>query len=694
MDIPDKISGLPRCWVVFGFLLGLIFFIYGNTFNASWHLDDYANIIDDPRLHLTDLTVESLSQATESFLQTPRDARPLARLTFALNWYFGGNSLFGYHLTNISIHAVTALLLFLTIANLLKLERTGGITRQYRYTIALLAAILWSFNPIQTQAVTYIVQRMAALATLFYVLAIYLYVNARTADNPSRKAVQFIGCLVSAVCAVASKENTATLPISLLLVDFLFIRNSDSKKAQIIFWGTTIFAGFIIFGLGVLIFFRGDPASLLNYNFRPFSPVERLLTEPRIILYYLSQIFYPVPTRLSIEHDVVVSTSLSSPWTTLPAIAGVLLLIGTGIYFSRRQPLLSLALLFFFLNHVIESSIIGLELMFEHRNYLPSLFLFVPIAAAIVGLLKHYRRKSRLLHAAIVGFVILLITGFGTGTYIRNLAWKTEKSLWEDAIAKAPHSGRAWHNLALSHYVPTGQYDKAMVLYRKALKLEKNNVQQESIILSNMAAVHYHRGDYDQAAKYWRKALVNHGNNPQIKYLLCLALIHTGDYDTAAAYLNDLVMKYPARFEANNLSGIVALLQGRYHEGLSHFKNGLRLQRSPGSVLINIGAAQSLAGNFIRAEWFFKVYLANRPDAKIALLWLMQNALNRGQLDQADKYLKRLHRLATKEELLSWFRHSFDGKLYQDNTLMPEITGTVRDRLVRQPQRSSSLRTY
>ncbi len=693
MNLPDQTSGVPRCWMVFGLLVGLIFVIYGNTYNASWHLDDYANIVDDPRLRLPDLKIESLSQAVASFLQSPRDARPLARLTFAMNWYVGRYDPFGYHLVNISIHALTAFLLFLTVADLLNLGAFDNKSRQHRYAIALLSAILWSVNPIQTQSVTYIVQRMAALAALFYLLAIYLYIKFRASDNSRRKAILIIGCIVSTICAVASKENAATLPLALLLVEFLFFRISASKKSNLIFWCTAIFIGLLIFGLGVLIFFRGDPTGLFNYNFRHFSPVERLLTEPRIILYYLSQILYPVPTRLSIEHDVVVSTSLITPWTTLPAIAGVLVLISLGIYFARKRPLISLALLFFFLNHVIESSIIGLELIFEHRNYLPSLFLFVPVAIAVIKLLDHYRGQRRVIHAAILSFVILLMFGFGSGTYIRNLAWKTERSLWEDASAKAPHSGRAWHNLALSHYVPTGQYDKAMLLYRKALKLEKNNVQQESIILSNMAALHYQRGKYRPAAKYWRQTLARRGNNPRIKYLLSLALIQAGDYNAAAAYLNDLVMKYPDRFKVNNLSGIVALFQGRFRAGLTHFKSGLKLQSPPGSVLINIGAAHSLDGNFNRAEWFFKTYLAKQPDAKIAVLWLIQNDLKRGRSHQADKYLKRLHQLATKEDLLSWLSRGVKGKLYRDDTVVPEVAFTVRDRLVRQLRRSSSLRT-
>ena len=172
--------------MVFGLLVGLIFIIYGNTYDASWHLDDYANIVDDPRLRLPDLKVESLSQAVASFLQSPRDARPLVRLTFAMNWFVGRYDPFGYHLVNISIHALTAFLLFLTVADLLKLGAFDSKSRQHRYAIAVLSAILWSVNPIQTQAVTYIVQRMAALAALFYLLAIYLYIKLRSSDNPRR----------------------------------------------------------------------------------------------------------------------------------------------------------------------------------------------------------------------------------------------------------------------------------------------------------------------------------------------------------------------------------------------------------------------------------------------------------------------------------------------------------------------------
>jgi Tfp pilus assembly protein PilF len=661
--------------------MGLIFLVYSNTLDASWHLDDYQNITHDARLHLNDLTLDSLWNATISFLQNPRDARPLSRLTFTVNWYFGQNDPFGYHLVNISVHVLTAFFLFLTLADLLKLADTAGAVHQHRYLIALLSATLWAFNPIQTQAVTYIVQRMAALATMFYILGIYLYIKGRTSDIPLKKALLFLSCFLSAVCAIASKENAATLPIALLLVEFLFFQNLSHKRTRNIFLGTTIAAGLAIVGFGGLIFFRGDFQSLLNYNFRYFSPLERLLTEPRVVLYYLSQIFYPVPTRLSIEHDIAVSTSLFNPWTTLPAIIMVSCFVGIGLLYIRRRPILSFAILFFSLNHAIESSIIGLELVFEHRNYLPSLFLFVPIAIGIIGLLDYYREKNKLVHRAIITCVILIIAGFGTGTYIRNLAWQSEKSLWEDAITKAPNSGRAWHNLALSYYVPTGQFEKAMVLYRKALTLEKNNIHQESIIYSNMAAGYHYRGNYKRAAQYWTKALNSQSNDPKIKYMLCLALIKMGNYETASKYLEQLVSKYPEKTEVLNLRGILAVLQSNYRQGLSYFRKCFKRKNRPPGVFVNAGAAYSLSGNFQQAERFFKTYLAQQPNDKITLLWLIQNSIKNGDSQQADIYMDRLIRLVPVKDLLAWLRELASQTLYNDTMIAPEVDPQNRGRL-------------
>jgi Flp pilus assembly protein TadD/putative effector of murein hydrolase LrgA (UPF0299 family) len=668
--------------IAFVILSVSIFLIYFNSLEASWHLDDYQNIVQDARIHLTDGDLASIIEYVKSVQLAGRDARPLSRFSFAVNWFFGRNDPFGYHLVNIVIHILCSYFLYSAILSLLRTPNfQSNLSDRKYYKISLLAALLWAVNPIQTQAVTYIVQRMAALAAMFYILAMYLYIKARTSDNSAKRNLIFFSCFLSGVCAFASKENAATLPIALLLVEFLFFQDLSRKKIRNIYWGATLTAGLAMAGLGVVIFFKGDFQGLLNYNFRYFSPVERLLTEPRVVLYYLSQIFYPVPTRLSIEHDIAVSTSLFSPWTTLPAIILVCSLIGIGLYNVKRRPMLGFAVLFFFLNHVIESSVIGLELVFEHRNYLPSFFLFVPVAAGIMRLLDYYRKKNKLIHHAIVTFVVLIIAGFGAGTYIRNLAWQSEKSLWEDAVAKAPNSGRAWHNLALSHYAAPGRFEEAILLYRKALTLEKNNIHQESLIYSNMAASFYYQGDYQQAAQYCTKALSNRRTNPKVKYLLCLALIRMGDYETASKNLEQLASGYPQKAEVLNLSGILAVLQGNHSKGLAYFKRCFRLKSRLPAVLVNAGVAHCLRGDYQKAERFFKTYLGRQPNDNLTLLWLAQNSMVKGDWQQAESYLNRLLRIVPVKDLITWVRNIEGRILYKDTMIVPHVDTRIMSRL-------------
>ena len=330
--LPKILSpNIPKTILAFILIVLLVFCVYANTFHASWHMDDYPNIINNTRLHLSDLNPQSLYESLSASPQRPGKLyRPVACLTLALNWYWGADDVSGYHLVNIVIHFLTAIFLFLTI---LKLFDSPNLKNKYQtraYYISLLATLLWSLNPIHTQAVTYIVQRMAAMATMFYILSIYFYVRARTNDIFSSQLWSYLGSGISFCLALGSKENAATLPLALILVEFIFFQNFSRSRTKKAFIWIMAGSGIIILLAGVLLFFRDNPLSFLNYGDRAFSPLQRLLTESRIIIFYLSQIFYAVPTRLSIAHDVTISTSLWYPWTTLPSILLILLSIGFG----------------------------------------------------------------------------------------------------------------------------------------------------------------------------------------------------------------------------------------------------------------------------------------------------------------------------------------------------------------------------
>jgi protein O-mannosyl-transferase len=179
--------GISHCRkVVFAFLsLAIILLaVYGNSFNCSWHFDDEPNITENPNLHMTKLTWEQVNKALKSDRNNPHFFyRPVACLSFALNHYFGGLDVFGYHLVNLMIHFLSSVFLFLFIFNTLHLPSLRERYSSNAYAIALLATVLWAINPIQTQAVTYIVQRMASLAAMFYILSMYFYLKARTADQ-------------------------------------------------------------------------------------------------------------------------------------------------------------------------------------------------------------------------------------------------------------------------------------------------------------------------------------------------------------------------------------------------------------------------------------------------------------------------------------------------------------------------------
>ena len=442
--------------------------------------------------------------------------------------------------------------------------------------------------------------------------------------------------------ALGSKENAVLLPISLILVEFIFFRDLSrphTKRALCaIIAGGVIFIGVV----GVLLFINSNPLTVLNYSHRPFTSLERLLTEPRIVVFYLSQIFYPIATRLSIEHDIPISTSILHPWSTIASLIAVLLLIGIGLWQIRKQPVLSFAILFFFLNHAVESTIIGLELAFEHRNYLPSLFLFFPVAIGLKWLLDFYRDKKSLIYQVLLSFTALLILGLGFGTYVRNMAWATEKSLWEDAVAKAPKSGRPLHNLAWGYFERIGRYDQAMQLYQKSQTSENHSKVRKTMTLNNIANLYYLKKNYKKAVELWRQAFERSPELEFVQFRLALALAKSGDLIKASSHLDTLLGKRPERADYNFLKGSILLKQQRYDPALSFFRRVLKQNSDSVKALVKTGVALNLMEEYQRAEMFLKDAHTRDPEDSSTLLWLVATNLALADTADADRYLNKL----------------------------------------------------
>jgi len=633
-----------RTYIGFTLLFLFVLIIYSNSFKSSWHLDDYPNIVDNPKLHINNLHPSSILETFYSLYdkgsyQSEKLYRPIPCLTFALNWYFDKNNVAGYHIINILIHIVTAFILFFAT---LQLFKTPALKQNQNniMSISLLSTVLWAIQPVHVQAVTYIVQRMASMAAMFYILSIYFFLKGRNSDLNSGKKYFFTACFLSYIFAFFSKENAVILPLTLVLIEIVFyekFKNTDKRIIWICFG-----SGMVLFALSSVMLLKGDIFSFLSgYDTRPFTMSERLLTQPRILIFYLSQLFYPVSTRISIHHDVIISRSLFDPLTTFPSIIAVAGIIGLGIYWIRKYPVFSFAVLFFFLNHAIESSIIPLELIFDHRNYLPSFFLFLPVASGIYKLLDYYEKEKRVIYYSLILFMVCLLTGIGISTYTVNIAWATEKTLWEDAMEKAPNSFRPPHNLAWYYYEKIGRYDIALELYKKSLSLTSViKIKYKALAFNNIANIYYRFNNYDMAIKYYKEALKEYTGYAPARFNMIYALLLAGIPDEALKNIEILLKIYPDNIEYLKTRGFILLKSGQVEDSIQIFNKALEMAPDDGQALMNMGIALSMSNLYEKAEYYLKKALSY--DRLIVLFSLIENRLKADDINSAEKYSQEL----------------------------------------------------
>lgn len=666
----DK-RGLEKSKTLVGMLLIFVAVLlaYSNTFQSSWHLDDYHSILDNPHLHIEELKPESLYQ---SFFAAPGGGkysgeslyRPISCMTFALNWYLGQDDVFGYHVTNLIIHFFSALFIYLCTICILASPNVHQRFEGRAHFIALLASLLWAVHPIQIQAVTYIVQRMASLSAMFCLFSLWLYLQGRNKRTNRLQIFYFIGSSLCYLLALGSKENAIVLPASVALIEILFFQDLSEKKPN-----KVLVLGGLACVIAITIGLNGFNATgvLSGYEMREFTLIQRLMTQPQVLISYLSQIFLPLPGRFSLEHDVLISRSLLSPWTTLPAMLAVLGLIMTGLMQIRKRPLVAFAILFYFLNHVVESTVIPLELSFEHRNYLPSSFLFIPIAIWIVDTLRWCRSKNHVVSGVAYSGIFILVLFLMGSTFLRNDVWATEKSLWEDAISKAPGQARPYQNLAYQYYEIIGRYDVALSLYKKALTLQAPNPKRtRAQILTNIGVIYGKAGDYEKAFGFYQKALEVSPKQLKPRYNATMALIGMGKWEEALQQVDDLIVRKPEDKDSNNLKGSILLKLKRPEEALLYLQKSLDMDPTYFKALINMGIALFQTGKYDQSESLLSLAHQLAPEQGLPILCLLENSIRANDLKRANIHLQKLHDSVGLDEIFMVLK-----SIGQNNFLVP-----------------------
>ena len=376
-------------------IVGVALVAYSNTFSVPFHFDDRPNILENPDVQIKVLTWDRVQQLIKNTYK--ESIRVFSYFTLALNYYFGGVNVFGYHLVNFIIHVASGIFLYWFLMLTFNLpylkEKYGGIS----YRAALFGSLIFIAHPIQTQSVTYIVQRMASMAGMFYLLSMVLFIKGRLFSGRV-KYVYFLGMVLSYLLGVFSKENVAILPLFIALYEFYFFQNLDlgprGKKILLILGAVLL--GLVVFGF-ILWGKRYIELTIAGYQYRTFTLSERVLTQFRVVLHYLTLLIYPHPSRLNLDYDFPISKTLFDPLTTILSIFIITGVIGYSFWVAKKRPVLSFFILWYFGNLVIESSIFPLEMVYEHRLYLPSVGPFVLFSLFLVRGIDQLKRRVKFL---------------------------------------------------------------------------------------------------------------------------------------------------------------------------------------------------------------------------------------------------------------------------------------------------------
>jgi Tfp pilus assembly protein PilF len=571
--------------------------VYLHTLDAPFVLDDGWNIKDNPHIRVTELSAEQLyAAATKSVAGN----RPLANVTFALNYYFSGGAYVERHfrIVNILIHAANAALVYLfaylTFSRVFRDDgkKSGNKRRAIRAAVAV--AALWALHPLHTQSVIYIVQRMTSLAVLFGLVACNACILARLSTG-GRRIAWLLAAVASWVFGLACKEIVITAPILMWLHEWYFFR--DLSKKWLLTSLKYIAVPALLIGLLVVWkFTNGNPLALISnaFNRRDFTMIERVLTQSRVVCHYLQLMVFPWPGHLNLDYDFSRSAGLLSPPTTLFATTFLTGLFAAGVALARRQRLISFAILWFFINLVLESSIIPLEMVFEHRTYLPSIAVVLVLVYAIECSCKKWPTLPlRVIY--IVAAVLL-----AASTIARGVVWNDLVLLWEDCARKSPNKTRVHFNLGQS-LNQAGRTERAAESYLTALRLDT---------------------DHPEANNNYGSILLKQGLSMDD------ALMH---FERAAA-------AKPKYAEAHNNIGTVLARQKQYSAALLKFRRALELNPDYADALSNLGAGYASIGRFEEAI----------PPLERAVQLDPKNPILRQNLVQARKLLKKLKKLQTR----------------------------------------------
>jgi len=675
----QRIDWLSNPWIALGLIALVSVIIYSNIYQAPFVFDDVQQIEKS-------MKIRQLSKClSPEQLFSPR---PIAELTFALNYRFGGLNVFGYHLVNVLIHILNGFLVyFLGLTFFRRLSRPHVQNRDHSNNhdnvepgnlqadrseksvnslqsmidhrsstislMALFAALIFIAHPLQTQAVTYIIQRHTSLAATFYFLSVAFYMRARILQQdagrpesgrtgsggiPSGFRLKPLGlyvlCVICCILAFLSKQNTASLPGAILLIEYILFDRTWQGWRRKLAWFAPAFFIIGVFILYVSGIFRGgvefgslleDVSSILRAHGTKVDRWVYFCTQLNVIVIYIRLLFLPAGQNLDYMYPF--KTGFFDGYTPA-AFLLLVALAGVGIWQIKRRPAISFGIFWFFITLSIESSFFPIiDALFEHRLYLP-MFGFAIAISYIIWTCFSVRRFWR------IGISILILAALGSATYLRNRTYESKLRIWADVASKSPQNFRAYYNLGNALYKEGKPYD-AIRNYSEALRIEPDFI----LAHINLGVVLTEVGRLDDAVSHLSEAMRMRPSDVKIQNNLGHALTMSGRLDDAVRHLSKAVRHAPKFAEAHNNLGIALAQQGNLTDAMAHFSKAAAIEPHNAKIQGNLGQAFMLQGDLPKAARHYSEAVRIDPGYAEAHYHLGVVRVRQGDLDSGIDHL-------------------------------------------------------
>ena len=652
----------PSLHILLIILLSLI--AYSNTFDSSFHFDDKFVIVKNPIIK--DLRYFAQPSSARDFKghfeYTTFKRRYIGYLTFALNYRIHGLNVAGYHILNLLIHISTSLLLyFFVILSFRTPFLRGSAIKGYSGHIALVTALLFACHPLQTQAVTYIWQRVTSLSTMFYLLSLVAYLKWRLLSQTAGSRAQsvkvkekkpifpalgpamfYLLSLVSTILAMKTKETAFMLPVMLTLYEFIFFGGKIKKR---VLYLIPFLVTMLIIPLTLMSIDKPIGNLIGNFDetvkrYTQLSRGEYLLAEFRVLVTYLRLIFLPINQNIDYDYSRYYSFFNIEVFSSFVSLA---LIFGLSVYILFRYRdsaphtrLISFGIIWFFINLLLESSIIPLNnVIFEHRMYLPSVGVFLVLTTAIFMVTDRWKVYARII-IAMLAVIIIALTGM---TYARNSVWKDELTLWQDVVNKSPNKPRGYNNLCFE-YNSKHLFNRAIEECLTAITRDPEYYMAHN----NLGNAYQSKGLLDMAIKQYLITIKLKPDAPEVYNNLGNAYLSKGLTDFAIEQYKTAIRLSPTFLVAHNNLGNAYQSKGLLDMAMKQYR--ITIKHAPNNPIIhyNIGTIYQLKGSINSAIEHYRLAIKFKPDYTDAHHNLGVAYKSKGLLDKAIKQ----YRLAIK----------------------------------------------